>query len=74
MKKYGLFEISTKKKKICDTKSINMWTELTKPFVSLIFRVSGHNEVITVLYWTYEFRFEVRVSNLVCMLIMLSIG
>ena len=26
-----------------------------------------HHDIITILYWTYEFRFEIRVSNLVCM-------
>ena len=29
----------------------------------LIFRILRHNDVITILYWTYEFRFEIRVSN-----------
>ena len=39
-----------------------------KLIVLLIFRILRHNHVITILYWTDEFRFEIRVSNLVCML------
>ena len=27
-----------------------------------------YNDVITILYWTYEFRFKIRVSNSVCVL------
>ena len=34
----------------------------------LILRILRHNGVITILYWIYEFRFEIRVSNLVCVL------
>ena len=33
-----------------------------------IFRILCHNDVITILYRTYEFRFEIKVSNLVCVL------
>ena len=68
MKKYAIFEISTKKKIICDAESINMFFELTKLIVLLIFGILCHNDVITILYWTNEFRFEIRVSNLVFML------
>ena len=31
--------------------------------VLLIFRILHHNDAITILYWTYEFRFEIKVSN-----------
>ena len=34
----------------------------------VIFRPLRHRDVTTILYWTYEFRFEIRVSNLVSML------
>ena len=39
-----------------------------KLIVLLIFRILRHNDVITILYWTYEFRFEIRVSDSVCVL------
>ena len=31
----------------------------------LVFSILRHNDVITVLYWKYDFRFEIRVSKLV---------
>ena len=68
VKKYAIVQISTKKKRICDTGSINMPFELTKLIVLLIFPILRHNDVIPILYWTYESRFEIRVSNLVCAL------
>ena len=37
-------------------------------YVLLMFRILRHNDVTTILNWTYEFRFEIRVSNLVCVL------
>ena len=40
-------------------------SELAKLIVLPIFRILRHNDVITILYRTYEFRFEIRVSNLV---------
>ena len=39
-----------------------------KLIVLLIFQILRHNDVIMILYWTFEFRFEIRVSNLVFML------
>ena len=54
-KKYGIFAIPTKNKVICDTESIYM----------SILAILRHNDVITVLYWKYDFRFEIRVSKLV---------
>ena len=39
-----------------------------KLIVLRIFRILRHYDVITILYRTYEFGFEIRVSNLVCML------
>ena len=39
-----------------------------KLIVLLIFLILGHNDVITILYWTYEFRFKIRVSNFGCVL------
>ena len=42
--------------------------ELTKLIVLLIFRKLLHNDVVTILYWTYELRFKIRVSNFVCVL------
>ena len=39
-----------------------------KLIVFLSFPILRHNDVITILYLTYEFRFEVRVLNLVCVL------
>ena len=45
----AIVEISTKKKLICDTGSINMRFELTKFIVLLIFRILSHNDVITIL-------------------------
>ena len=36
-----------------------------KLIVLLIFQILRHHDVIMVLYWAYEFRFEIRVSNLV---------
>ena len=48
MKNYTIVEISTKKKIICDTGSINMRFELTKFIVLLIFRILRHNYVITI--------------------------
>ena len=39
-----------------------------KPIVLLIFRKLRHNDIIMILYWTYEFRFEIKVLNYVCVL------
>ena len=64
MKNYAIAVISTKKKIICNTGFINM----AKLIVLLIFRILRYNDVITILYWTYEFRFKIRVSNFVCVL------
>ena len=69
MKNYAIVEISTTEKIICDTGSIKICGfELTKLIVLLIFRILRHNDVITILYWTYEFRFKITVSNFVCVL------
>ena len=38
-----------------------------KLIVLAIFRPLRHHDVTTILYWTYEFRFEIRVPNLVSM-------
>ena len=66
MKNYAIVEISTKNKIICNT---GCGSELMKLIVLPIFRILRHNDVITILYWTYEFRFKIRVLNLVCVLI-----
>ena len=68
MRHYAIDEISTKKKIIFDTGPINMLIELTKFTILLIFLIVRHNDVITILYWTYELRFKIRVSNFVCVL------
>ena len=68
MKKYAIVEISTKKKIICDTESINMWISADEAYRFTNFSNIRHHDAITILYWTYEFRFEIRVLNLVCML------
>ena len=68
MKKYALVEISTNKKIICDTESINMWIWADEAYRFTDFSNSRHHDVITILYWTYDFRIAIRVSNLVCML------
>ena len=39
--------------------------QLMKLVVLLVFSILRHNDVITVLYWKYDFRFEIRVSKLV---------
>ena len=62
------WKLSTKKKIICDTWSINMRIWANELIVLLIFRILRHNDIITISYWKYEFRFEIRVSNLVCVL------
>ena len=68
MKKYAIVKISNKKKIICNIELINMWTELlTKLCVLLIFQILRHNDVKAISYWTYKFRIEIRVSNIVCM-------
>ena len=68
MKKYAIVEISSKKKIICDTESINMWIWDDEVYLFTDFSNSYlHHDIITILYWTYEFRFEIRVSNLVRM-------
>ena len=41
---------------------------MTKLIVLPIFGILRLNDLITILYRTYEFRFEIRVSNLVRML------
>ena len=45
-----------------------MEVELIKLIVSPIFQILRLHDVRKILYWTYEFRFEVRVSNVTCML------
>ena len=68
MKKYAIVKRSTKKKIICDNESINMWI-----WDDQVYRVTDFSniyldlhDIITILYWTYEFKFEIRVSNLAC--------
>ena len=39
-----------------------------KLIVLLIFRTLRHNDVIKSIYWTYEFRFKIRVLNFVSVL------
>ena len=39
-----------------------------KVIALLIFRILRSHDVITILCWTYEFRFEIRVLNVVYML------
>ena len=63
MKNLAIVDIYTKNKIICDT-----GFELTKLSVLLIFQILRYNYVITILYWTYEFRFKIKVSNFVCVL------
>ena len=63
MKNLAIVDIHTKNKIICDT-----GFELTKLSVLLIFQILRYNYVITILYWTYEFRFKIKVSNFVCVL------
>ena len=65
-KKYGIFAIPAKNKVICDTESIYMsiLADEACRFTSF-FSILRHNDVITVLYWKYDFRFEIRVSKLV---------
>ena len=67
MKKYAIVEISTKKKIICDTESKHMWISADKAYGFLIFQILLLDDVIPILYRTYEFRFAIRVSNLVGM-------
>ena len=67
MRKYATFKISTIKKIVTLNRQICGF-ELTKLIVLLIFRILRHNDVITILYWTYEFIFEMRTSNLLSML------
>ena len=57
MKTYAIVKTSTKKKIICDTGSINMRIRANEAYRFTDFRILRHNDVITILYWTYEFRF-----------------
>ena len=36
--------------------------------VLLMFRILPHYDIITITYWKFNFRFDIRVSELVCML------
>ena len=64
-KRYGIFAIPTKNKVICDTESIYMSILADEACRFTSFSILRHNDVITVLYWKYDFRFEIRVSKLV---------
>ena len=55
MKKYATVDISTKTKIVCDTESINMWILADK-----VYRLTDF-QILRILYWAYEFRFEIRV-------------
>ena len=59
MKNYAIVEISSEKKIICETGSIICGFELMKLIVLLTFLILRHNDVITILYWKYEFRFKI---------------
>ena len=71
MKEYAIVEISTETKIVCGTESICGFG-LTKLIVLLIFQILRHHDIITILYWTYELRFAISVSNVVCMLNFIS--
>ena len=64
-KKYGIFAIPTKNKVICDTESIYMSILADEACRFTSFSILRHNDVITVLYWKYDSRFEIRVLKLV---------
>ena len=64
-KKYGIFVIPSKNKVICDTESIYTSILADETFRFTSFLILRHNDVITILYWKYDFRFEIRVSKLV---------
>ena len=40
--------------------------QLTKLVVLVVFRILLHYDIITISYWKFDFRSEIRVSNLVC--------
>ena len=67
MTKYAMVEISTKKKIICHTESINMWIWADEAYSFIDFwnitSLWRHNDFLLDI----KFRFEIRVSNLVCM-------
>ena len=65
MKNYAIAEIYTKQNIIRD---INMRICANEPCRFTDFLFLRHNDVIKILYWKYEFRLEIRVSNFVCVL------
>ena len=67
MKKYAIVEMSTKKR-TCDTESINMWIHANKAYCFADFSNVTSSRHHNNLYWTYEFRFEIRVSNVIFVL------
>ena len=54
---------------ICQ-KRINKYADLSLWSLSFcrFFPILRHNDVIKISYWTYQLRFEIRVSNVVCVL------
>ena len=66
-RKYVIFVIPTKNKVICGSESI--YTKISADeacrFTDLFKYYVRHDDVITILYWKYDFRFEIRVSKLV---------
>ena len=66
--KCAISEVSAKNRIIFYTDSINMWISADKAcHFLLIFQVLRQNDVITISYWKYGFRFEIRVSKFVRM-------
>ena len=58
MEKYAVAELSTRMKITCDTESINMWISADEAYRFTDFRILRHHDIITILYWKYEFRFK----------------
>ena len=63
MKHYATDEISTKNKIIWDTGSINTRIRANETYGFTDFLLLRHNDVITTLYCTYEYRFKISVLN-----------
>ena len=51
-----MFLLNTENKIIYDPESINMWIWDDKNCHLLIFRISGHHDVIIVSYWNKKFK------------------
>ena len=62
-------KVYTKNRNIWDTNSKNMWILADEACRITNFHLLRHNDVITIPYRKYDFRFDIRVSKFISIVI-----